>query len=383
MGAFFAVLEDPRREHGTQHLLGDVLVIALCAVLAGADSWQQIGTFAVRKKAWLERFLKLPNGVPSHDTFQRVFAALDARAFEDCFIAWMNAACSACGLQPIHIDGKTSRGCRRRGKDGLCPALHLVSAWAGANRLTLGQVACSEKSNEITAIPKLLEVLDLKGCIVTIDAMGCQKEIARQIKEGGGDYVLAVKDNQPTLHKDVQEVFEKALDTDFKGLDHEAFSSQTKGRGRQEKRTYLVIRDPAGLSTKDEWQGLKAVVMVTRERQQGEKYSLESGYYISSADLRGAQWEEVIRGHWSIESMHWVLDVVFKEDQNRTKDRNAATNLALVRKVALSLLKAMPGKDSMPCRRLSAACDEHYLEQALLLLSTKEDSQPPDQDASP
>ena len=374
----FARIKDPRREHGKLHLLPDILTIALCAVIAGAGTWEQIELFGIAKQAWLGRLLALPNGIPSHDTVRRVFCALRPGAFEDCFVAWMNAACDACGLQRIHIDGKSLRGSRRKSKSGLCPALHLVSAWAGANHLTLGQVAVADKSNEITAIPQLLKLLDLNGCIVTIDAIGCQKEIAGQIVEQGGDYVLAVKENQPTLFADIGTLCQQALDTDFAGIKHEWFQSEAKGHGRQETRTYLAIYDPPGLSSAADWEGLKAVVVVTRERQERDKHSCEQQYYISSAALHGQEWEEVIRGHWGIESMHWVLDVVFLEDHSRTQDANAAANLALLRKIALSLLKRVPGKGSMPAKRLRAAWDDAYLEQIVGFLSVKEkEPQPP------
>jgi predicted transposase YbfD/YdcC len=248
--------------------------------------------------------------------------------------------------------------------------LHLVSAWAGANHLTLGQVAVAAGSNEITAIPKLLAVLDLKGCIVTIDAIGCQKEIARQVVAEGGDYVLAVKDNQPTLHQDIAAVFAAALVTNCAGLKYDLFRTQEQGHGRGETRTYLAIYDPPGLATLDQWEGLRAVVRVTRERTAGGKTSVEHHYYISSVALRQQAWAEVIRGHWGIENnLHWVLDVVFREDANRTQDVNAACNLALVRKIALSLLKKTAGKDSMPTKRLRAALSETYLEKVLSFLA--------------
>src|SRR5262249_44218801 len=205
------------------HLLSDILTIALCAVLAGADSWYEIELFGRAKLTWFQRWLPLPHGIPSHDTFRRVFAALKPWAFQDCFVAWMNTACDATGLQRIHIDGKSLRGSRRQTPRGLCPALHLVSAWAGANHLTLGQVAVADKSNEITAIPALLQVLDLKGCIVTIDAMGCQKDIAAQIVADGGDYVLAVKENQGALYADIEALCATALDKDFAGLTDDGF----------------------------------------------------------------------------------------------------------------------------------------------------------------
>jgi predicted transposase YbfD/YdcC len=366
----FADLKDPRREHGKLHRLPDILTIALCAVLAGADSWPEIELFGHAKLDWFRRFLPLPHGIPSHDTFRRVFAALKPAAFQDCFVAWMNAACAVTGLQRIHIDGKSLRASRRRTQGGLCPALHLVSAWAGANHLTLGQVAVAGKSNEITAIPALLQLLDLKGCIVTIDAMGCQKGIAAQIVAGGGDYVLAVKENQGTLYADIAALCERALATDFDGLTYEVFGSDGHGHGRQESRSYLAIYDPPGLRTAEQWLGLKAVVAVTRERRVGDQVSLEQQYYMSSVALHGAQWEEVIRGHWSIENnLHWVLDVVFREDRCRTQDANAAENLAWLRKLAVSLLKGAPGKGSLSGKRKKAGWDEAYLEQLLGLLS--------------
>jgi predicted transposase YbfD/YdcC len=372
----FADIPDPRRDHCKLHLLTDILAIALCAVLAGADSWPQIEAFAQEKHAWLARFLKLPNGIPSHDTFRRVFAALRPKAFEDCFIAWMNAACDVTGLQRIHIDGKTLRGSRRHSPAGPGAALHLVSAWAGANHLTLGQVAVAAHSNEITAIPKLLAVLDLKGCIVTIDALGCQKEIAHRIIRDGGDYVLAVKDNQPTLRQDIEAVFATALQTNCAGLKYDLYRTQEQGHGRQETRTYLALFDPPGLSTLDQWRGLRAVVRVTRERTVGGTTSVEHHYYISSARLKQQAWAEVIRGHWGIENnLHWVLDVVFREDANRTQDRNAACNLALVRKIALSLLKRTAGQDSMPTKRLRAALSETYLEKVLSFLAVAKESE--------
>jgi len=370
----FSELEDPRREHGTFHDLTDIVVIALAAVIAGADSWTQIEAFGIAKRKWLKGFLELEHGIPSHDTFQRVFSLLEPGAFEECFVAWMNACSDACGLQRIHIDGKTLRGSRHKDDNGeLVPGLHLVSAWAGANHLTLGQVVTDQKSNEITAIPALLKVLDLAGCIVTIDAMGCQREIASQVIDEGGDYVLSVKDNQPKLFEDVQKVFKEARQTGFKGMRFETFTTKQEGRGRVETRTYTVIFDPPGLRTKKRWKGLKAVILVSRERIDGDKYSLENHYYISSVELEGPSWEEVIRGHWSIENnLHWVLDVIFKEDDNRTRDPNAAANFALLRKIALSLLKRGPGgKRSMTCRRKFAGWSDDALEELLGFLCPK------------
>jgi len=381
----FGKLEDPRREQGRQHALTDILVIALVAVIAGADSWPQIEAFGIAKHKWLCGFLSLQYGIPSHDTFARVFSLLKPHAFENCFVAWMNAACDACGLQRIHIDGKTLRGSRHTDETGnLVPGLHLVSAWAGANHMTLGQIATDRKSNEITAIPALLKVLDLQGCIVTIDAMGCQKEIASQIVNEGGDYVLAVKDNQPRLFEDTAALFAKGDQTGYKAMTFEAFSTRTEGRGRLEIRTYTVIHDPKGLSTASAWKKLKAVIRVTRQCWEKGKMTLEARYYISSAKLEGAGWQEVTRGHWSIENnLHWLLDVVFLEDKNRTRDENAAANLALLRKIALSQLKRFPKKMSMVCKRKFAGWSDDFLKDLLAFLFTQHPDPPSDSLASP
>src|SRR5262245_23061695 len=280
----FARLTDPRVVRTCQHTLTDVLVIALCAVLGGADSWPAIALFGQSKKDWFARFLALPHGIPSHDTFNRVFAALDPVAFQECFVAWMNAVCGRLGLKRLQIDGKSLRGSRGR-KDKL-GCLHTVSLWAAETGLTLGQVAVDDKSNEITAIPQLLELLDLEGALVTIDALGCQKEIARQIRASNAHYVLAVQENQPTLYEDSRACFLRAIDTDFQGVRSQVLEEKPQhGHGRRETRSYTVIYDPQGLSTRDEWVDLAAIVMVYRERQVGSEdnekgYSDELSYYI-------------------------------------------------------------------------------------------------------
>jgi predicted transposase YbfD/YdcC len=360
----FRDLPDPRhpafRDH---HPLGDILLIALCAVLSGADSWEDVAEFGSAKEAWLRSLgLRLPNGTPAHDTFNRVFAALDPVAFQACFTAWINAVCGELGFCHIPIDGKSVRGAR--GPDGTC--LHLVSAWAGAQRLSLAQVAVPDKSNEIGAIPRLLRMLELQGALVTIDAVGCQKEIARQIVAGGGDYLLAVKDNQPTLHADVAACFAGKP----RGTRREVARTEEVGHGRREEREYTVLYEPVGLSTHQEWAGLKSVVRVVRVRQEGDREaSTEVAYYISSSTRSAAVLGSCIRGHWGIENgQHWVLDVVFGEDGCRTRQGHAAENLAWLRKMVLSLLRQDKSKGSAPNKRLRAALNDDYRRQLLDLL---------------
>lgn len=364
----FDSVPDPRhpafRNH---HLLSDILVIAFCAVLTGARSWQAIAQFGVSKVAWLLRIgLKLPNGIPSHDTFDRVFSDLDPAAFQDSFSSWINGVCASLGVRHIPIDGQTLRG--TRGLDGTC--LHLVSAWAAEHRLTLAQVAVEGKSNEITAIPELLKLLDLKGALVSIDAMGCQKKIAADIREGEGDYLLTVKDNQPTLHADVVACFLQAYDTDFAGLKYDRLVTQDVGHGRQEERCYTVIYEPEGLTTGKEWVDLKAVVQVIRTRRVQDKETVEVSYHISSSEAAVTVLAEGIRGHWGIENgQHWSLDVLYGQDRCRTRHKNGAENLAWVRKMALALLRHDGTKGTVPTKQFRAALDDDYRAHLLDILS--------------
>jgi len=363
----FANLPDPRhpafRDH---HLLGDVLVITLCAMLSGARSWDAIARFGRSKETWLRSIgLALPNGPPAHDTFHRIFAAMDPLAFQHCFTRWINAVCDTLGFLHIPVDGKTLRG--SRGPDGT--ALHLVSAWAAEHRLTLAQVAVEDKGNEITAIPEVLRLLDLHGALVSIDAIGCQKAIAQQIREAGGDYLLAVKDNQPTLHADIQAAFDKALAVDLEGVRHDLFVTEETGHGRSEERVYVVLYEPEGLSTAGEWPGLQAVVQVWRTRRVGDEESMEEAHYISSSASAAAELAEGIRAHWGIENgQHWCLDVLFGEDRCRSRQGNAAENLAWLRKMVLSLLRQDKSKDSAPTKQLRAALEDDYRLHLLNLL---------------
>jgi len=361
---FFLPLRDPRRRHLRKHLLIDIIVIALCAVISGANDWQQVAAFGQRRLGWLSTFLRLPSGIPSHDTFERVFERLDPAAFQACFRRWIEALARQLDLGHIAIDGKTLRG-SRNGPKGW-QALHLVSAWATECHLSLGQVAVEAKSNEITAIPRLLELLDLHGALVTIDAMGCQTEIARKVVEGGGDYVLTVKDNQPHLVEDIGRCITSALEGDFEGVTHEVWGTEERGHGRQETRTYLIITDPEGIRNKDAWEKLAVIGMCVSEREVQGQRSEEVRYFIGSRRMGAQGYGEVLRGHWGIENnLHWQLDVAFGEDGSRVQRRHGAENLALLRRLALTLLKRHAGKQSIACKRYAAALDPAFLEEIL------------------
>lgn len=358
---YFADLPDPRIDRTRKHALGDILVIALCAVIAGADSWEEVEAFGRAKEEWLRRFLALPNGIPSHDTFYRVFTRLDPQKFGACVAGWMGEVCEAAGLRHVAIDGKSVRSAPRGTFSG---CLHLVSAWAAENRLILGQQAVADGSHEIAAIPELLRVLELKGALVTLDAAGCQKEIAKQIRERGGDYLLAVKGNQPTLHDAVHAAFDRACETDFVGVKHARAETVEEAHGRHEERYTTVIYDPEGLPP--EWPDVAAVVLVGREREVKGVRTDTAHYYITS--LRGTATElaDLIRRHWSVENeLHWCLDVAFREDASKTAAGHAGTNLGLVRRVAASLLKQDPGKGSIKAKRLRAGWDDDYRSQVL------------------
>jgi predicted transposase YbfD/YdcC len=358
---YFRKVADPRMDRHKRHLLIDIITITICGVICGCNDWQQIATFARARQDWLKKFLRLPNGIPSHDTFERVFDLLDPQQFQVAFRRWMQALHESLGLSQIAIDGKTLRGSGVNGRK----ALHLVSAWATANNLSLGQVAVDEKSNEIPAIPQLLELLDVKGALVTIDAMGCQKEIAAKIRECGGDYVLTVKDNQPKLLASIQDCFEQALDRDYVGVEYDEYKTEGKGHGRKETRYYQILKDP-DLPMKSEWQDLSVVGMCFCESEHAGKRSMEVRYFIGSRKAGAKVYGNALRNHWGIENrLHWQLDVSFGEDKNRFSKRHGAENLALVRRLALSLLKQNPDKRSIACKRLLAALDPAFLEEVI------------------
>jgi predicted transposase YbfD/YdcC len=352
----FADLPDPRVERTKKHRLIDIVVIAVCAVIAGADSFEEIERFGEAKLDWLKGFLDLPNGVPSHDTFNRVFAALDRKAFAVCFSRWAAGLCSICGLRPVSIDGKAVRGAAGNTFSG---CLHLVTAWAGENHLVLGQEAVADRSHEIAAIPELLAALELKGALVTIDAAGCQVEIAKAIRTKKGHYLLAVKGNQPTLAAAVSAAVDAACAAEFAGVRWDYHESAEDGHGRHEERRVTVVYDPPGLPA--DWPDVAAVVKVDRERQVDGTNVGTTHYYITSYRGRAKTMGRYARGHWGIENgLHWVLDVAFREDANRTRDKNAGANLGLVRRLAASLLKQTTDKGSIHAKRLNAALDDEY-----------------------
>jgi predicted transposase YbfD/YdcC len=329
LACHFADLPDPRVDRTKRHALGDILVIALAAVVCGADSWEDMEEFGRAKERLFRRFLALPNGIPSHDTFYRVFAALDPRRFADCFGRWAAAVGEATGPVHIAIDGKAVRGTAGSTFSG---CRHLVSAWAAENRLILGQQAVGECGHEITTIPELLKAPDPGGAVVTIDAAGCQTEIAERIRGEGGRYVPAVKGNRPKLDEAIRGRVTAAFEADFAGLAHDACESVDDGHGRHEGRYVTVIYDPPGLPAG--WPDVAAVVAVSRERRAGDAYSTETGYYITSLAGSAAELGGLARGHWGIENgLHWALDVAFREDASRTRAGHAGENLGLLRRV--------------------------------------------------
>jgi predicted transposase YbfD/YdcC len=357
-------LPDPRRQCcNLKHRLEDILVLGFCGVLAGCDDFVEIAAWARVHEDFFRTFLELPHGIPSHDTFTRVFAVVHPPALQGVLLGWLQQRRGLPG-DLIHLDGKALRHTRSNSR-GL-GALHVVSAWASEAGLTLGQVAVDAKSNEITAIPELLELLDLQDKIVTIDAAGCQKDIAAAVVELGGDYVLAVKDNQPTLHAEVQTAFATALETEVPEC--RSYTTTQQGHGRQERRTVWVLPARGRLSQLGAWVGLATLVLVLRVVTcplTGVESS-EVRYYISSLRPSARRLARAIRGHWGIENgLHWVLDVIFREDARRLYDRTAAENVAFVNRVAVSLLRAEAAKESLKVKRKRAGWDIHYLAQLL------------------
>lgn len=363
---YFATVTDPRVERTKLHLLRDILVIAICAVICGADTWVEMEAYGRAKEQWLRQFLALPNGIPSHDTFARVLARLKPEELQQCFLRWMQAVSEVTQGEVVAVDGKTLRRSfdRASGKS----AIHMVSAWASANRLVLGQQKVDEKSNEITAIPALLQLLELKGCIVTIDAMGCQKAIARTIVDQGADYVLTLKANHGLLYEEVQRFFAWAQQRQFADVPHEYEHTLDGSHGRGEERRYWLVSDLTWLTAKQEWAGLESLGRVERQRTVAGKTTLDVHYYLTSLAGSGQQFGGAVRTHWSVENgLHWVLDVAFQEDQSRLRRDHAAENFAVLRHLALSLLRQESTcANGIKVKRLKAALDEDYLTRVLL-----------------
>lgn len=364
----FAPVEDPRVDRTKLHDLLDIVVIAICAVICGADTWVDVEDFGNAKLPWLQQFMPLPNGIPAHDTFGNVFARLDPQQFQACFLSWVQAVMTVTNGQVVAIDGKTLRRShdKRLGK----AAIHMVSAWATTNRLVLGQVKVNDKSNEITAIPALLKLLDLTGCIVTIDAMGTQKQIAKTIVARQADYVLAVKENQGHLFEDLQAIFAEAEHCQFKQVPHQTCRTVAKEHGRLETRQCWTISRADYLNSlrdRDAWEKLNTLGMVRSERRVGETVTVETRYYISSLAGTAEQFLGAVRGHWGVENgLHWTLDVAFREDESRLRKGDGAQNFAVLRHIALNLLKQEKiAKVGIKAKRLKAGWDEAYLLKVL------------------
>lgn len=364
----FRSLQEPRVERTKCHPLVNIVFIAVCAVLGAANDFVGMEKFGKSKRAWFEKYLDLSNGIPSHDTFGRVIGALDPEQFIQCFLSWVQAFASTETGRLVAIDGKTARASLDRAA-GQNP-LHVVSAWAREARLVLGQVAVEEKSNEITAIPKLLEMLELSGAVVTIDAMGCQKEIARKIRERGADYVLAVKGNQEHLEEDIIDHFAKLDEAAEQGSRRgrpAVWKTAEAGHGRKEERRTVATVAPDSLRGRDEWKDLRSICRVTRVYEERGETKSEVRYFISSLPADARELGEAVRGHWSVENgLHWVLDMAFAEDRSRARKDHAQENLALLRRWVLSLLcqdKTMTG--SIEKKRLMAGWNEGNLEKLL------------------
>jgi predicted transposase YbfD/YdcC len=361
----FESLSDPRHTRNRRHLLIDVITIAVCGVIVGCSGPSAIERWAKAKKVWLKEVLALANGIPSRDCIRRILCALKPEAFQTCFQSWMASLLSEDEDKTVAIDGKTLRRSHDQ-SHGLGP-LHMVSAWASEDGLALGQVATEEKSNEITAIPALIDRIDVKGAIVTIDAMGCQKEIAKKIVDAKGDYVLAVKDNQPKLHEAIKALFSDERQDDLLKMPHREHQTSEKGHGRNDERCYVLAKIPPDFPLKDQWPGIKAVGMAVRVTEKSDgTTSGDTRYFISSRFLSGKRFAQAVRGHWGIEnSLHWVLDVTFDEDQSRTRERRMADNLSWLRRFAISLLKRHPSKHSIKGKSQIAGWSNEFLMEVL------------------
>ena len=359
----FGKLEDPRIDRTKLHLLSDILTIAICAVICDADGWVDVENYGISKHAWLTTFLALPNGIPSHDTFGRVFARIDPTQFQHCFMRWMREIYRVTHGEVVPIDGKTLRHSFDT-ELGLSP-IHMVSAWATSNRLVLGQLKVADKSNEITAIPELLKTLDIAGCIVTIDAMGCQKAIARQIIEQHGDYVLALKANQETLADDVRALLDRLIATNDGALDY--YETSDENHGRVEVRRYWTTSTLDPLRTRASWHKLQTIGAVEAERRANGETTIERRYYILSLPNDAKMFGTAVRSHWQIEnSVHWVLDIAFREDECRIRMGHGPENFAVLRHIALNLLRQETTfQGSIKSKRHRAGWNDSYLKKVV------------------
>ncbi len=368
----FANVTDPRKAWNQDHRLSDILVMALCAIICGADSWVSVAAFAEAKLPWFRRFLDLPNGAPSHDTFSRVFAALDPTQLQQAFLSWVQAVHIATNREVVAIDGKVMRGSADKAWGRA--AIRMVSAWASANRLVLGQQKVAGDSNEMTAVPALLERLALTGCIVTLDALHCQTETVDAIRAQEADYVITVKGNQETLQREIRAAFAAAHASEFRTLAAAHWDvyhvSTEEGHGRRETRSYWTIMDPtvlAACNPEGRWRDLNAIGMVRAERTVGGKTSMEERCFIMSLDGTARTFGEAVRIHWEIENVvHWTLDVVFRQDAARVLIGHGPENLAVMQHLALNLLKKEPSKQSIRVKRQKAGWNEEFLAKLLV-----------------
>lgn len=364
----FALMEDPRIDRTKRHNLIDILTIALCAVICGADSWVAIELYGCTKYEWLKTFLELPNGIPSHDTFARVFAQLNSQRFQECFLNWIKSIQIITDGEVVAIDGKTL--CGSHDKSSEQSAIRMVSAWATTNKLVLGQVKVDEKSNEITAIPELIKVLELSGCIVTIDAIGCQKEIVKLISQQNADYVITLKKNQGNLYDEVEQLFKAEIGKGFQDFQHSTYKTEEHGHGRHEIRNYAMLTGiQSRLDPDSVWSNFNSIGMVESVRQVGGKTTVETRYFITSLEDNAQQFANSVRSHWGIEnSLHWVLDVALKEDDCRIRKDNAPQNFAVMRQIAVNLLgKEKRVKRGIKNKQFLAAMDNNYLERVIAL----------------
>ncbi|BAY65589.1 transposase ISAs1 family protein [Calothrix brevissima NIES-22] len=362
----FAQMEDPRIDRTKRHKLIDIITIAVCAVICGADSWVAIEIYGCAKYEWLKTFLELPNGIPSHDTFARVFAQINPEQFQSCFVNWMKSIQKVTAGEVVAIDGKTLCGYYDKSNDQR--AIQMVSAWASTNKLVLGQVKVDENSNEITAIPELLKVLELSGCIVTIDAIGCQKEIVKLITQQNADYVITLKKNQGNLYDEVEKLFKSGISNSFQGIETSTYKTEEMGHGRHEIRHYVMLTEIGSrLDPESVWSNFNSVGMVESVRSLDGKTTVETRYFISSLEENAEKFANCVRSHWGIEnSLHWILDVALREDDCRIRKDNAPQNFAVLRQIAVNVL----GEDKrvklgIKNKQFLAVMDNKYLERVL------------------